>query len=167
MAGGVNHVQRVGGAVNIPGHAHGLRLNGDAALTLNVHAVQVLRLHIARGNHAGGLQHAVREGGLTVVNVGDNAEVANNRGVGRRRNGRVLRHGCQSHHPFEMLGAGMGIVTYHFPIPAADARTDLAFRRILRDSRTTVCRVFGLGCAAEGIQVALNILGNHLAGDST
>ena len=166
VAGGVNHVQRVGGTVNIPGHAHSLGLNGDTAFTLNVHAVQVLRLHIARGNHAGGLQHTVCEGGLTVVNVGDNAEVANNRGVGRRRNGRVLRHGCQSHHPFEMLAAGMGIVTYHFPIPAPYVRTDLAFRRILRRIRTIIGRIYALGGAAEGIQVALNILGNHLTGDS-
>lgn len=82
VPGGVDHVQGVVHPVHGPGHAHGLGLDGDAALTLDVHAVQVLGLHVARLHDAGGLQHAVRQRGLAVVDVGDDAEVADHRGVG-------------------------------------------------------------------------------------
>ena len=33
--------------------------------------------HFARGNGAGELHHAVGDGGFTVVDVGDNAKIAN------------------------------------------------------------------------------------------
>ena len=47
VAGGVDHVQRVRVAVELPRHAHGLALDRDAALALDVHAVEVLRAHVA------------------------------------------------------------------------------------------------------------------------
>ena len=62
MTGGVNHVQGVGLAVYLPGHAHGLRLDGNSAFALNIHAIQVLGTHRAVINHAGQLQHAVGQG---------------------------------------------------------------------------------------------------------
>ena len=81
MTGGVDHVERVGArdavvALDGPGHAHGLGLDGDAALALDVHAVQVLGAHVAGLDDAGGLEHAVGQGGLAVVDVRDDAEVA-------------------------------------------------------------------------------------------
>ena len=53
MPGGVNHVQGIGFAVELPWHANRLRLDGDAALTFDVHAVQVLRAHRAIVDDAG------------------------------------------------------------------------------------------------------------------
>ena len=63
----------VGGVVE---HADGLRLDGDALLALQVHRVQHLLLHGALRDGAGQLQQAVGEGRFSVVDVGDDAEVA-------------------------------------------------------------------------------------------
>ena len=81
VPGGVDHVEGVGArdavvALEGPGHAHGLGLDGDAALALDVHAVQVLGTHVTGLDDAGGLEHAVGQGGLAVVDVRDDAEVA-------------------------------------------------------------------------------------------
>src|SRR5690606_25841411 len=76
VPGGVDHVQRVVDAVDLPGHAHGLALHGDPALALDVHAVQVLGAHGAVVDHAGQLRLAVGEGRLVVVDVRDDADVA-------------------------------------------------------------------------------------------
>ena len=48
VARGVDHVEREGLALDEPRHAHGLRLDGDAALALDVHAVEVLGAQRAR-----------------------------------------------------------------------------------------------------------------------
>ena len=85
VAGGVDHVQRVGRAVELPRHPHGLALDRDAALALDVHAVEVLRAHVAIGDHARDLQHAVGEGRLAVIDVSDDAEVADQLRRGRGR----------------------------------------------------------------------------------
>ena len=81
VARGVDEVQdvvahlavRAGGA---PGQAHVLRLDRDAALALDVHAVEVLGAVGPVPQHAGHLQHAVGQRRLAVVDVGDDAEVA-------------------------------------------------------------------------------------------
>src|SRR5690606_18098042 len=57
-------------------HAHGLALDRDAALTLDVHAVEVLRPGRTLVDDTGQLQHAVGQGRLAVVDVRDDAEVA-------------------------------------------------------------------------------------------
>ena len=97
MTGGVDHVEGVGGRGVVgpghgPGHAHGLRLDGDAPLAFDVHAVQVLGAHVAGLHHAGGLKHAVCQGGLAVVYMRDDAEVAqlSRRRRSRRDGGRLL-----------------------------------------------------------------------------
>ena len=86
VAGGVDHVEgvgaRLGASAHRPGHAHGLRLDGDAALTLDVHAVQVLGSHGAFIDHFGELQHSVGESGFAVVDVSDDAEIADDRRIG-------------------------------------------------------------------------------------
>src|SRR5690625_2908833 len=56
--------------------ADGLCLDGDAALALQVHGVEYLLLHLPLGQAATELDHAVRKGRLTVINMGDNSKVA-------------------------------------------------------------------------------------------
>ena len=51
--------------------------NGNAPLPLQVHAVQHLFGHFALVQGTGKFQQSVRQGGLPVVNVGDDAKVAN------------------------------------------------------------------------------------------
>ena len=62
-------------------HAHGLALDGNAALALDVHAVEQLGLHIAMGHGTRHLQDAVGDGRLAMVDMGDNAEVADVRRI--------------------------------------------------------------------------------------
>jgi hypothetical protein len=101
VAGGVDEVQDVrrtgvvtGGLVER--QSYGLALDGDAALALDVHAVEVLRTHVTPVDDAGVLEHPVGEGGLAVVDVRDDAEVADQCRVGRagpRCRIRGLAHG--------------------------------------------------------------------------
>jgi hypothetical protein len=53
-----------------------MRLDRDAALALEVHAVEDLRFHFARLERAGELEKTVREGGLPVIDVCNDREVA-------------------------------------------------------------------------------------------
>ena len=77
VAGGVDQVQLVGlavlGGVVEPDGGH---LDRDAALALQVHPVEDLVLHLAVVDRAGELEDAVRERGLAVVDVSDDAEIA-------------------------------------------------------------------------------------------
>ena len=78
VAGGVDEVELVGAAVaGGEGHADGLGLDGDALLALQVHGVEHLRGHIALRDRAGLLEKPVGERRFAVVDVGDDAEVAN------------------------------------------------------------------------------------------
>ena len=53
-----------------------VRLDRDAALALEVHRVEDLRLHLARLQRAGDLEEAVGQRRLAVVDVRDDREVA-------------------------------------------------------------------------------------------
>ena len=53
-----------------------LELDGDPPLPLQVHGVEVLGAHLPRVHRPAQLQEPVRERGLAVVDVGDDAEVA-------------------------------------------------------------------------------------------
>ncbi len=98
VPGGVDHVQHVLGAAGLPGQPHRLALDGDAALALDVHPVQVLGAHLAPVDDAGQLQHPVGQGGLPVVDVRDDAEVADH---GLVRAGRVRpSRNAHGHHAF-------------------------------------------------------------------
>ena len=55
---------------------NGAGFDGDAALPLDVHVIEDLILHDALVHALGQLQNAVRQGGLAVVDVGYDAEVA-------------------------------------------------------------------------------------------
>jgi hypothetical protein len=72
----------VAAVVGRPRHPHVLRLDGDAALALDVHLVEVLRAHLPPVDHAGQLQHPVGQRRLAVVDVRDDAEVADSPLVG-------------------------------------------------------------------------------------
>ncbi len=77
VAGGVDEVELVADAVlRAEGHADGLGLDGDALLALEVHVVEHLRGHVALRDGAGLLEQPVGERRFAVVDVGDDAEVA-------------------------------------------------------------------------------------------
>ena len=77
VAGGVDEVEGVGLAVQRRVlHAHGLGLDGDAALALQLHGVENLLDHLALFKNTRHLQQAVGQRALAVVDVGDDAEVA-------------------------------------------------------------------------------------------
>ena len=90
MPGRVDQVQVVSLAVcRRVGHAHGLRLDRDPALPLEVHRVEHLRHVGARVDGARELEDSVGERRLAVIDVGDDREVAyavheRPRRVGRR-----------------------------------------------------------------------------------
>ena len=77
MTGGVDQVENVlltiGCAVI---HARGLELDRDPPLPLEIHVVQELILHVTVGHRVGVLQQTIRQGRLAVVDVGDDAEIA-------------------------------------------------------------------------------------------
>ena len=77
VARGVDEVEIVGDAV-VGGvrEADGVALDGDAPLPFDVHGVQDLVPELAFPHHAGPLDKAVRQRGLAVVDMGDNAEIA-------------------------------------------------------------------------------------------
>ena len=77
VAGGVDQVEDVVLAVLRPVvEAHGLRLDGDAALALDVHGIEHLRLHLPLGQAPGHLDEPVGERRLAMVDMGDDGEVA-------------------------------------------------------------------------------------------
>ena len=77
MTGGIDQVEDIlFPIVGAVGEGNGLALDGDAPLPLDVHVVQDLVLEIAIVHHAGVLDQAVRQRRFAMVDVGDNAEVA-------------------------------------------------------------------------------------------
>ena len=72
VAGRVDQVQLVA----LPRDAHGLRLDRDPALALEVHRVEHLRAHLALRDGVRQLEDAVGERRLAVVDVRDDREVA-------------------------------------------------------------------------------------------
>ena len=64
-----------------PFDAHVLCLDRDAALALEIHRVEVLLPHLPRIHRAGQLEDPVRERGLAMVDVGDDAEISDPRQV--------------------------------------------------------------------------------------
>ena len=58
-------------------HADCRRLDRDAALALQIHAVEQLILHVAVADGVRELKHPVGERAFAVIDVGDDAEIAN------------------------------------------------------------------------------------------
>ena len=86
MAWGVEQVELVGLAI-LRGihHADGVGFDGDAALAFEVHGVEDLGLHLARGQRSGQFEQAVGERGLAMVDVRDDREVSDVLGIHRVR----------------------------------------------------------------------------------
>jgi hypothetical protein len=77
MAGRVDQVQFVLVAVaRDVAHADGARLDGDALLAFEVHRVEELRHHLALLDGVRHFQQAIGQRGLAVIDVRDDAEVA-------------------------------------------------------------------------------------------
>ena len=77
VAGGVDQVEDVVLAVaRLVIEPHGLRLDGDAALALDIHGIEHLLLHLARLEPAGELDQPVGQRGLAVVDMRDDGEIA-------------------------------------------------------------------------------------------
>jgi hypothetical protein len=84
VPGGVDQVQLVELAVTRgERQAHGLGLDGDPALPLDVPFVEELRAHLARRERSGDLEDAVRQRGFSVIDMGDDGEVSDGRLRGR------------------------------------------------------------------------------------
>ena len=93
MPGSVDHVQGVGFAVDDPRQADRLGFDRDPPLALDVHAVEVLVPHGALVDDPRQLEHPVRQRRLSVVDVGDDAEIADARRR-RRSGGDLAGKGC-------------------------------------------------------------------------
>src|SRR5205814_9278820 len=90
VAGRVDQVEDVVLAVaRLVFEADGLRLDGDATLALDIHRIEHLLDHLALFEPAGELDQPVGQGGLAVVDVGDDREIADVR-YGRSRHGREI-----------------------------------------------------------------------------
>ncbi len=77
MAGRVDQVEHV--LPPVPGlvaQPRGLGLDGDAPLALEVHLVEELLAPLALAERPGGVEQAIGQGALAVVDVRDDAEVA-------------------------------------------------------------------------------------------
>lgn len=57
-------------------HLDRLQFDGDATLALQIHLIEELFLHLALLDRLGQLQQAISQGRLAMVNMGDDAEIA-------------------------------------------------------------------------------------------
>ncbi len=86
----VHQVERVGLAVlGLVLQPHRLRLDGDAALALDIHRVEDLLGHLAIAERPRRLDEAVRERRLAMVDMGDDREIPD-RFDGMRRHARAI-----------------------------------------------------------------------------
>ena len=83
VAGRVHQVQLIGPAIpRLVGQAHGLRLDGDAALAFEIHGVEELVAELALVDSAAGQDQTVGQRRLTVIDMGDDCEIADMREIG-------------------------------------------------------------------------------------
>jgi hypothetical protein len=76
MARGIYKVQVVDLTVAcLVGQGCGLRFDGDTALTLNVHRIKDLLLHLAIGQAAAQVDDTVGQCGLAMIDVSDDGEI--------------------------------------------------------------------------------------------
>lgn len=73
MAWRVNEVELIDLAVTrLVMQGNGLRLNGDAALSFEIHRIEHLVLHLAVRQASAELNHSVCKRALSVIDVGNN-----------------------------------------------------------------------------------------------
>ena len=95
MAGGIDQVQVVNLAIaRLVVERRGLRLDGDAALLFDVHRIEHLGAHFTVGQAAAERNDAIGQGGLAMVDVRDDREIADvihqKNGLTRNRTGRHI-----------------------------------------------------------------------------
>ena len=76
VAGRVNQVEPISFSTPYVIHLDGVALDGDSLLLLQVHVVQHLVFHFPLAQGAGEFQQTVGQGGFPVVDMGDDAEIA-------------------------------------------------------------------------------------------
>ena len=77
MTGGVDQVQNIHLTVlRLVFNAHGIGLDRDAPLPLDIHRVEHLLFHFARRNGVRRLDQTVGQGRFPVVDMGNDGEVA-------------------------------------------------------------------------------------------
>ena len=78
MTGGIDQIQGIGFSIlRFVLHAYSLALNGDATFALQLHAVENLVNHLSLLEDAGHFQNAICQSGLAVINMGNDAKIAN------------------------------------------------------------------------------------------
>ena len=73
----IDQVQLVALTVTLIVHDHGAGFDRDTALTFQVHVVQQLLLHVAKLDGACCFQETIGERAFAVIDVSDDAKVAN------------------------------------------------------------------------------------------
>ena len=61
--------------------ADSVSLDRDSSFTFQVHTVEDLRFHFSVTQGSGRFEETIRQGGLAVVDMGDDGEVANTRWI--------------------------------------------------------------------------------------
>ena len=75
---GVDQVQFVSfTALRLIQHGDRVRFDGNPPLLFEVHRIEQLIFHLARGDRARPVQQSVRKCGLPVIDMGDDAEISN------------------------------------------------------------------------------------------
>ena len=80
VAGGVDEVE----LMVAPGHAHGAGLDRDSVLALQLHRVDHLVTHLAQGHGPRRFEQPIGEGRLAMIDMRDDAEVADAGELGHR-----------------------------------------------------------------------------------
>ena len=78
MAGSIHQIKLIHLAIaRLVVQTHGLRLDGNAALALDIHAVEHLFFHVAFFNTATKFDQAIGKRGFAVINMRDDGEISN------------------------------------------------------------------------------------------
>ena len=76
MARSVNKIECIGLPIMNIVHLDSVALDSDTFLLLKIHRVQYLILHVASCQRISNLKHSIRQGTLTVVDVGYDTKVS-------------------------------------------------------------------------------------------
>src|SRR5581483_11071271 len=119
VAGSIYQVEGVSSAVVCGvAEAHGARLDCDTALALEIHRVEELLLELALAERTSAFQQAVGERRLAVVDMRDDGEVADQRGIGHWRGARAVSRARSPSRPCSTPA----IIAFRFSAPCVRGR---------------------------------------------
>jgi hypothetical protein len=77
VAGSIDKIEPeyLTGSARVREH-HGLAFDGNASFPFDLHVIKELVTELPIGNHAGKLNQTVGQGGFTVIDMGNNAEIS-------------------------------------------------------------------------------------------